>query len=123
MHEGGPVDHPKDTGGRTNKGITQPVYGLAPASVARGAPRVHDLRHGSGGDLPLSVLAADSCDALPAGVGYVVMDGAVNFGPKQSAKWLQRALGVGVDGDIGNDHKESCGAEQPTPSPLRELAM
>jgi lysozyme family protein len=39
---------------------------------------------------------------LPAGVDVVVFDGAVNSGPSQSAKWLQRALGgIKVDGVIG----------------------
>lgn len=40
-------------------------------------------------------------DQLPQGVDYVVMDGAVNSGPSQSIKWLQRALGVTADGVIG----------------------
>ena len=43
------------------------------------------------------------CDDLPAGVDYCVFDGSVNSGVAQSAKWLQRALGVTVDGHIG-DH-------------------
>jgi lysozyme family protein len=40
-------------------------------------------------------------DSLPAGVSYVVFDGAVNSGVSQSVKWLQRALGVPADGVIG----------------------
>ena len=43
------------------------------------------------------------CDDLPAGVDYCVFDGSANSGVAQSAKWLQRALGVTVDGHIG-DH-------------------
>src|SRR5436305_11113185 len=40
-------------------------------------------------------------DELPAGVDLAVYDGAVNSGPAQAIKWLQRALGVAVDGHIG----------------------
>jgi lysozyme family protein len=41
-------------------------------------------------------------DDLPAGLDYVVFDGAVNSGPSRSAKWLQQALGVTADGHIGS---------------------
>jgi lysozyme family protein len=44
---------------------------------------------------------ACKCDALPAGVDYLVFDFAVNAGVGRSAKILQRALGVPEDGAIG----------------------
>jgi lysozyme family protein len=41
-------------------------------------------------------------DRLPLGIDFVVFDGSVNSGPRQSVIWLQRALGdVKVDGMIG----------------------
>jgi lysozyme family protein len=42
-----------------------------------------------------------SCDELPSGVDYAVFDFAVNAGPGQAKKTLQRALGVAPDGAIG----------------------
>jgi lysozyme family protein len=40
-------------------------------------------------------------DELPAGVRYAVFDAAVNSGPGQAVKWLQRAAGVADDGVLG----------------------
>ena len=102
VHEGGYVNNPKDPGGATNKGVTQGVYDQWRAS--RGLPK-----------RPVSQLADDELgliyrgrfwdtvrgDDLPPGVDYVVFDGSVNSGPAQSAKWLQRAVGVTADGKVG----------------------
>jgi lysozyme family protein len=38
---------------------------------------------------------------LPDGVAYCTFDAAVNSGPEQAAKWLQRAVGAQVDGIVG----------------------
>lgn len=101
--EGGKVDHPADPGGRTNKGITQRVYNAYRAR--RGLP-TKDVYLISDAEVAEIYRAqyADKIryDDLPAGVDLVVFDGAVNSGPVQSVKWLQRALGnVKVDGSIG----------------------
>lgn len=40
-------------------------------------------------------------EQLPAGVGEVVADIAVNNGLSRSAKWLQKAVGTRMDGVIG----------------------
>lgn len=106
IHEGGKVDHPKDPGGRTNKGITQRVYNAWRAKSNLPARDVYQID-----DMEVAAIYrfqywdAVQGDALPEGVGYVVFDGAVNSGPKQSIKWLQRALGSlytgNVDGVMG----------------------
>lgn len=101
IHEGGKVDHPKDPGGRTNKGITQRVYNAWRAKSNLPIRDVYSIDQ-------MEVEAiyrfqywdAVMGDALPEGVGYVVFDGAVNSGPKQSIKWLQRALGSLYTGKI-----------------------
>lgn len=102
--EGGRVDHPKDPGGRTNRGVTQRVYDgyrrnrglptqdvwlIADAEVAE----IYGLQY----------WAKVRGDELPAGIDLVLFDGAVNSGPLQSIKWLQAALGGGVrvDGVLG----------------------
>lgn len=102
VHEGGYVDHPKDPGGPTNQGVTQRVYDAW--RMQRGLERrsVKDMTSAEVGMI-YQVQYWDVIQGakLPAGVDYVVFDGAVNSGPVQSAKWLQRALGVPADGHIG----------------------
>lgn len=107
-YEGGYSNHPKDPGGVTLEGVIQRVY--------------DGYRKGKG--KPLKALTASMRntaswkaerneiyriqywnkvrgDELPSGVDLVVFDGAVNSGPVQSIKWLQRALGVTADGAMG----------------------
>jgi lysozyme family protein len=106
VYEGGYVNDPKDPGGATNKGITQGTYDADRRS------------HGLDGR-PVSMITSEEvasiyrrlfwdrcrCEELPAGVDFAVFDAAVNSGPAQAGKWLQRALGDdykgAVDGNIG----------------------
>lgn len=107
LHEGGRVDNPHDPGGRTNKGITQTVYSAWRQNQSLPVRDVFLID-----DIEVEAIYRFQYwqpihgDALPRGVGYVVFDGAVNSGVKQSIKWLQRGLGAlyksTVDGDIGN---------------------
>lgn len=118
VHEGGKVDHPQDPGGRTNQGVIQRVYdgyrknkNLPRRDVFLIEPdEIKEIYRKQYWD-------AIRGDRLPPGVSYIVYDGAVNSGPSQSVKWLQRALGLPViDGRIGeatvaaacdyHDHKE-----------------
>jgi lysozyme family protein len=42
-----------------------------------------------------------SCDALPPALALMTFDAAVNNGCTRAREWLQAALGVATDGDIG----------------------
>lgn len=100
-HEGGFVNHPKDPGGATNKGVTiavfRAVYGqnktvddlkkITPEQVA------HIYRRNYWDKV--------KADELPSGLDYAVFDYAVNSGPSRAAKHLQSVLGVASDGIIG----------------------
>lgn len=101
-HEGGWSNHPRDPGGATMKGVIQRVYD---AYRKRNGLRRQSVRNIAESELQDIYKAqywnAIKGDALPRGVDYCVFDGAVNSGPSQSAKWLQRALGVRADGVIG----------------------
>lgn len=96
-NEGGYVDNLDDPGGATIWGVTE--------AVARA--------HGYTGDMRLmSRAAAEGIakreywdvvqgDDLPAPLDFQVLDGAYNSGAQRAAEWLQRAVGVQADGQIG----------------------
>ena len=103
-HEGRFSDHPDDKGGPTCWGITE--------AVARANSYFGDMR-----DLTQFQARAIyrqcywtplKADQLPEEVRFDVFDGAVNSGVVQSAKWLQRALGVIVDGVVGPQTLAAC---------------
>lgn len=96
-HEGGFVDHPDDPGGATRFGVTERV---ARENGYRGSMR----------DFPLAEARriyrakywdAVRADELPAAVRFDVFDAAINSGPAQAIRWLQRAIGVRDDGVVG----------------------
>lgn len=104
--EGGFVDHAKDPGGATSHGIT-----LATA-------RAFDLDKDGDGDVDKADVRALTqedaakvyhpgywrrafCDVLPAGVDLITFDASVNQGPGRAVRFLQEALGVKADGDVG----------------------
>lgn len=118
-HEGGFSDHAADPGGKTRYGITE--------AVARQAGYQGDMR-----ELPVEVAKqiylerywkAISADDLPPGIRYAVFDAAVNSGPVQAARWLQRALGVDADGIIGTRTLQACYAQDARALRLRMLAQ
>ncbi|WLJ71093.1 hypothetical protein [Sphingomonas phage Kimi] len=101
-HEGGFVDHPKDPGGPTNKGVTQRVYDAYRTNIGLAKRSVRLIETGE-----VRQIYRDqywnlvSADQLPEGLDYAVFDYAVNSGVGKAVKDLQRELGVGVDGVVG----------------------
>jgi lysozyme family protein len=99
--EGGYVNHPSDPGGETNLGVTKRVWegyvgrACTPGEMKTLTPAmVAPLYRKNYWDVM-------ACDQLPGGVDYAAFDFAVNAGPGQAKKTLQRALGVNPDGAIG----------------------
>lgn len=106
VHEGGYVNHPADPGGETNRGVTKRVYDAYRKGKGLKARSVRSITTDEVRDIyDRQYWDAVKGDLLPSGVDFVVFDGAVNSGPGQSIKWLQRALQPGyagkVDGVIG----------------------
>ena len=102
VHEGGYVNDPRDPGGATNRGVTRRTYDGYRKRLGLPSKPVRGISQTEVGEIyRRQYWAAVRGDDLPAGVDYVLFDGAVNSGPVQSVKWLQRALGVKVDGVMG----------------------
>lgn len=100
-HEGGFVEHPRDPGGCTNRGIT-----LVTLGAWRGGPCSRDDVLALGEAEARAIYRAQYWNAvrgddLPAGADLAVFDAAVHSGPRRAALWLQAAVGVERDGAIG----------------------
>lgn len=99
--EGGWANNPNDPGGATMKGITHKTY-----TDYLGRAVTHDELRA----IPDHHLAeiyrkrywdACHCSELPDGLDLAVFDTAVNTGPAQAARLLQRIVSVPADGAIG----------------------
>jgi lysozyme family protein len=102
VFEGGKVDNPNDPGGRTNEGVIQRVYDGWRRRKNLPLRSVYEMEAAERDDIYRNQYwDAVRGDELPAGVDLAVFDGAVNSGPAQATKWLQRALDVAADGHIG----------------------
>jgi lysozyme family protein len=103
--EGGWVNHPADPGGATNKGITIGTFRNFCRIEGRKPPTLDQLKNISPEDVKriYDWQYWDKIwgDDLPAGLDVAVFDFAVNSGPSQAIKVLQRVVKTRVDGDMG----------------------
>lgn len=116
VYEGGNVDDPRDPGGRTSRGVTQRVY---TAWLRRQGLPSADVWTATDAQVAAIYRALywdkAACDELPAGVDFVVFDGAINSGVGQSVRWLQRSLVSypgAVDGSIGDVTLHAVGQDE-----------
>jgi lysozyme family protein len=92
-HEGGYVNDSRDPGGETKFGVSKRSYPAVDikALTLDGAKAIYKR------DFWDKVRG----DELPMPVAFNLFDGAVNSGPSQAIKWMQRAAEVADDGKLG----------------------
>lgn len=96
-HEGGYSNHPRDPGKETMFGVTENV---ARANGYHGNMR--ELTREQAKAIYRAVYwDAVRGDELHKAIAYQLLDGAINSGPRQAIKWLQRAIGADDDGVMG----------------------
>ncbi len=123
-HEGGYVNHPRDPGGATNRGVTQAVYDAYRKTRGRGQQSVkfistYEVR----AIYKFQYWDRVQGDHLPLGVDYAVFDFAVNSGVSRASKFLQAVLGVAQDGQIGALTIASIGSPTTTINALCDRRM
>lgn len=103
-YEGGFVNNPADKGGPTNFGITASELGRklnlnGPATI----DQVRSMTRQQAIDIYTSdYISVPHFDQIEDGnLRMVVVDSGVLHGTGRAAKWLQQALGVTVDGSLG----------------------
>lgn len=101
--EGGKDDDPIDPGGRTNQGVIQREFSAWLRKNGKPNRDVFTMTNDERDTIYWENYGAKvRFNELPPGIDIVVADGAINSGPSQSVKWVQRALGLAADGVLGN---------------------
>lgn len=100
--EGEYVNHPKDPGGATNKGITQAVYNSYRRAKGKRTRSVRWIRKSEVHDIYRTrYWDAARCDGMPHLVAIAHFDWAVNTGLRRATRHLQGVVGTATDGVWG----------------------
>ncbi len=110
-YEGGYVNHPDDPGGMTNLGVTKRVWEEWTGDPATEADMRALTPEMVGPLYKTRYWDAVRADDLPSGVDLCVFDAAVNAGVGRASKFLQQAVGVTADGQIGPKTVEATTAK------------
>lgn len=102
--EGGKDDDPVDPGGRTNQGVIQREFSAWLKKNGKPNRDVFTMTNEERDTIYFENYGQKiKFDELPPGIDIVMLDGAINSGPSQAIKWLQRALDLSADGVLGNN--------------------
>lgn len=102
--EGGYSHDPRDLGGETNHGITANTLQRAiAAKILPASTTVRTLTREQAGEVYRAFYwAAVRAEEFPGPIGFALFDAAVNLGPGQAVRQLQRAMRVDEDGLVGD---------------------
>lgn len=99
--EGGYVNDPADSGGATNRGITQATYDLFRDGKDLDRRAVRYATKLETAEIYEGFWIRCGADRLPAGLNLSVFDFSVNAGPRRGVGTLQEIVGTKVDGIVG----------------------
>jgi lysozyme family protein len=99
--EGGFVNDPSDSGGATNKGVTQVTYDTHRKLAGYDPRHVKYITNEEVSKIYESYWNDSRSSELPIGLNLMHFDFAVNAGIRRAALTLQKILGVEQDGVIG----------------------
>ncbi len=124
QYEGGFVNNPLDRGGPTNFGITASELGrVRNLNRAASAAEVQALTRSEA----VAIYKADYIAApkfasiADPGLRMIVVDSGVMHGVGRATKWLQQALGVAGDGQIGPETLDALSKTGPATVRLHRL--
>jgi len=124
--EGGFSDDPHDPGGPTNKGITLEVFArwlgerVDDRSRSRLVARLKRIPSEMVREIYLTrYWRPAGCASMPAALATMHFDAAVNHGVGAAIRFLQRAVGADVDGEIGPQTRSRIAAVDPLSTLVR----
>lgn len=110
--EGGYVNDPNDSGGATNRGITQHTFDAYRDSLKQPRQGVKLITDAEVARIYHEMYWTPAhCEQMPDALGVCVFDTAVNCGVNSAIKMLQRAVGVEDDGVYGPHTAEEVSHE------------